>query len=92
MPKPWTPKIVASQRIAGRLVRAHRGNAIQLTMMERQACIDVITTRFLSQALRRKMGSLWFAHGPQILEIGWQDANPNPEVDPHLDALVTPLK
>ena len=88
--KPWTPKVVVTRRIAGRLLRAYRGDAIELTLLEKQACIDAITSKFLSNSARKKMGAMWLHHGPGILQIGWQDANPNPQVDPVLDALAAP--
>lgn len=88
MASAWIPRVNTARRIAGRLMRAYRGGLFELSHLERQDCIDTITTRFLSHTLRRRMGGLWAAMGPTILESGWADARPQPELDEPLDALV----
>jgi hypothetical protein len=80
--------MIAAKRIAGRLLRAHRGGAIELGHMEVDACVEGLTRGFVPTHLRRHLGRMWLAQGSHVLAAGIEDPDRRKPVDEPLDALV----
>lgn len=84
----WTPKLVTTRRIAGRILRVSRAGYFELGGDETQVCIDAITNKFLSTSLRQRIGVMWSQYGPFVVQSGAEDPERRSEVDDSLDKLV----
>lgn len=84
----WTPKVQVARRIAGRLLRAHRGGVIELGHTEVDACVEGLTRGFVPTHLRRHLGRVWLAQGSHVLAAAQEDPDRRKPVDDPLDALV----
>lgn len=85
----WIPRIETTRRIAGRLLRAHRGgNGVALGALDVDKCVDGLTRPFLSAELRRSLGVLWLTHGAAVIASGHEDMARRHRLDDGLDSLV----
>ena len=76
-----------ARRIAGRLMRANNGKAIALAARERAACVEAITSRFVTPALRAQLFDMWHGYKPALDAAEWEDPRPVPELDARIDKL-----
>lgn len=88
--KRWIPRLPTVKRIAGRLLRAHRSDAISLGHLEVDACVEALTRQFVPTELRKQLGRMWHASGPALLASGFEDPTRprNAAMDDALDALL----
>lgn len=86
----WTPLVVTARRIAGRLLRTSRAGHLPLEHNEIRFCVSAITNKFLSSAVRQKMGIMWMNYGAAVIASGAEDPERRSCVDDSLDALVLP--
>lgn len=84
----WTPQLVTTRRIAGRILRVSRAGHLEIEESESHDCVAAITSKFLSTSLRQKLGVLWVRYGLAVVESGAEDPKRRSEVDDALDELV----
>jgi hypothetical protein len=59
----WVPKTRQARRIASRCLRASQAGAIELAVQDRIACVDAVTTPFVSVAVRSRLAGVWRRYG-----------------------------
>jgi len=87
----WIPRLATVKRIAGRLLRAHRGGHLDIGGSQVDSCVEVLTRGFVPTHLRRIMGAMWLKHGAEIAAGGWEEPTRRKPVDDELDAMVPPV-